>query len=150
MPQMKDDITSQDDVKRLVDTFYDRVNQDELLAPIFNDVAKVDWNEHLPVMYSFWGAMLLGEGTFYGRPFPKHAVLPVDQTHYERWLTLFGNTIDLLFAGPKADEARLRALCIADTFAMRTGVLKDPEALNRAVGTGSKGKPVLRMAPGSA
>ncbi len=125
------DIKTSEDIKRLVDSFYEKVNRDELLGPIFNDVAKVDWATHLPVMYRFWESMLLGEGNYHGAPFPKHAVLPVEQRHFERWLTLFAGTVKENFAGPKSEEATSRAICIADTFARRMGVLTDPSALSR-------------------
>jgi hypothetical protein len=35
------------------------------------------------------------------------------------------------FDGPKSEEAKSRAMCIADTFARRIGVLTDPAALAR-------------------
>jgi hypothetical protein len=35
------------------------------------------------------------------------------------------------FDGPKSEEAKSRAMCIADTFARRMGVLTDPAALAR-------------------
>lgn len=67
--------------------------------------------------------MLLGTGTYRGAPFPKHAVLPVEEAHFDRWLELFLATVDENFSGAKADEAKGRALSIADTFARRMGVL---------------------------
>lgn len=117
------DIETAEDVKTLVDRFYDKVNLDDLLAPIFNDVAKVDWEAHKPQLYRFWETLLLGSGTYHGAPFPKHAVLPVEQAHFERWLTLFVKTVNENFAGAKAEEAKGRALSIADTFARRMGVV---------------------------
>ena len=130
------DITSPDDIKTLVDSFYERVNRDDLLAPIFNDVANVEWSTHLPTMYRFWEAMLLGGSSYQGAPFPKHAVLPVQQQHFERWLNLFFRTVDAHFAGSKSEEAKARALSIADTFARRMGVLKDPYSFARAGAAG--------------
>ena len=126
------DITDSSDIRTLVDTFYEKVNRDELLGPIFNDIACVDWPEHLPTMYRFWESMLLGARTYQGAPFPKHAVLPVAQEHFERWLALFAQTVNENFTGPKSEEAKGRAVCIADTFAQRMGVLSDPPALARA------------------
>lgn len=123
------DITTRADIEILVDAFYAKVNADELLAPIFNDVAQVDWDEHLPTLYRFWESLLLGSGTYEGAPFPKHAVLPIEQKHFERWLALFTATLNEHFAGPKSEEAKWRAICIADTFAQRMGVLTNPAAL---------------------
>ncbi len=114
------DIASAADVKTLVDAFYQKVNQDELLAPIFNEVAQVDWLHHLPTIYRFWESMLLGTGTYGGAPFPKHAVLPIEQKHFERWLSLFVATVNEKFAGAKSEEAKWRGdlhrrhICAAD------------------------------------
>lgn len=116
------DIADREDIKLLVDRFYDRVQQDPLLGPIFNDIAKVDWAHHLPVMYDFWSTMLFRTATYKGRPWPKHAPLPVQQAHFERWLSLFCQTVDSHFAGPKAREAKSVALSIADTFQTRFGI----------------------------
>jgi hemoglobin len=117
------DIATTADVALLVDRFYGKVRYDALLGPIFNDVAQVDWPAHMATLYSFWETMLLGTGTYRGAPFPKHAVLPVEKPHFDRWLELFLGTVDENFSGPKADEAKGRALSIADTFARRMGVL---------------------------
>ena len=87
------DITTEADVKHLVDAFYDKVNQDALLSPVFNDHARVDWDKHLPVMYRFWSSIILGTASYEGQPFPKHAFLPVDQSHFSQCLLLFYNTI---------------------------------------------------------
>ena len=116
------DIATEQDIKVLVDSFYARVGEDALLAPIFNDVAGVDWSHHLPVMYTFWSSMLFRTATYKGRPWPKHAPLPVRQEHFERWLSLFCQTVDAHFTGPKAREAKSIALSIADTFQTRFGI----------------------------
>lgn len=128
---MTTDIQSASDIKILVDAFYGKVNEDELLSPIFNEIARVDWDSHLPALYSFWETLLLGAGTYKGAPFPMHAALPLEQRHFERWLNLFLATVDEHFTGLKADEAKGRALSIADTFARRMGVLTDPAAIAR-------------------
>lgn len=125
------DITTSEDIKTLVDAFYEKVNRDELLSEVFNGIARVNWPEHLPLMYRFWESLLLGAGTYQGAPFPKHAVLPIQQEHFERWMKLFMEALKENFTGPKSEEAKLRALCIADTFARRMGVLRDPVALSR-------------------
>lgn len=116
------DIATDADIKLLVDSFYDRVNRDPALGPVFNDVAKVDWDHHLPTMYSFWSSLLFRTGEYKGRPWPKHAVLPLKQELFERWVFLFCQTVDTHFSGPKATEAKSAALSIADTFQTRAGI----------------------------
>jgi hemoglobin len=127
------DLTTAKDVRTLVDSFYEKVGKDDLLAPVFNDVAHVDWASHLPIMYRFWESMLFGAGTYEGAPFPKHAVLPVQKAHFSRWLALFVETVNEHFTGAKAEEAKGRAASIADTFAQRMGLLKNADGLGPGI-----------------
>lgn len=46
---MKKDISTSEDVKTLVDAFYNDVKSDPIIGYVFTDVAKVDWEEHLPM-----------------------------------------------------------------------------------------------------
>jgi len=112
---MKNDIATLQHVKLLVDTFYGKVQTDELIGPIFNSVIK-NWQPHLEKMYSFWQTVLLHEHTYFGSPFPPHAKLPVSPAHFERWLFLWTNTVDSFFEGAKADEAKWRGQAMADMF----------------------------------
>lgn len=116
-------IESREDIKVLVDSFYDKVNQDDLLAPVFNDFAEVHWTTHLPVMYDFWSSILLGDQTYRGNPFLKHIPLPIDRPHFGRWLELFIKTVDSHFVGEKAEEAKLRAKSIAGIFEYRLSAI---------------------------
>ena len=61
------DITSEADIRLLVDGFYAKVVEDALLGPVFNGFAHVDWPRHLPVMYDFWSSLLLGTTRYHGR-----------------------------------------------------------------------------------
>jgi hemoglobin len=119
----KHDITNEDDIRTMVEAFYAKVNLDPLLSPIFNEVVKVDWEQHLPHLCRFWSTLLFQTKTFDGRPFPKHAVLPVEREHFTRWVSLFVQNVDELFAGPKAEEAKNYARSIADTFQLRMGLI---------------------------
>jgi hemoglobin len=122
MDQTPHDIATPEDIKLLVDSFYARVREDELIGPIFNDVARVDWEHHLPLLYKFWGTLLFRSAEYKGNPFSKHLFLPVDKAHFQRWVSLFVSTVDNLFAGPKAEEAKGYARSIADTFQNRMGL----------------------------
>jgi hemoglobin len=110
------DIETKEDVERMVNGFYTLVNEDPLLGPVFNRVAEVNWKDHLPIMYKFWSSLLLGTGEYKGQPFPKHAVLPIDAAHFERWLLLFEQNLRDQFAGPVAEQAMNQARQIARVF----------------------------------
>lgn len=115
---MKDtkEIISLDDIKKLVDTFYEKVRKDELIGPIFNERIQDRWPQHLAKMYTFWQTVLLGEHTYFGSPFPPHANLPVSHQHFEKWMKLFKQTLDELFTGTVAEDAKWRAGKMAELF----------------------------------
>lgn len=118
-------IESRQDIQTLVDHFYTKVRQDPVIGPIFTEFAKVNWDEHLPKLYNFWADLLLGEDTYRGRPFPPHIPLNLQVHHFERWLSLFIGTIDEHFFGAKADEAKNRALRIAQNFMTNLSYLQN-------------------------
>lgn len=122
---MKKEIRTEEDIKMLVDTFYGKVNKDELLSPVFNNEAQVDWEEHLPKMYKFWGTQLIGSANYFGRPFPPHAALHIGQQHFQRWLQLFTETVDELFTGMSAHMAKQKARNIAVVFQYKLGLIKE-------------------------
>jgi hemoglobin len=110
------EIISLEDVKKLVDTFYEKIREDELLGPIFNERIQDRWPQHLEKMYTFWQTLLLNERTYFGSPFPAHASLPVSGEHFKKWMDLFTQTVDELFTGEKATEAKWRAEKMAEIF----------------------------------
>ena len=116
---MQKEILDLVDIKLLVDSFYAKVQQDELLAAVFNKVIKDQWPKHLEKMYSFWQTVLLEQHTYYGAPFMPHMNLPVSKKHFDRWLELFFKTLDELFSGEKAEEARWRAIKMAEMFQLK-------------------------------
>lgn len=119
MNEMKRDIETLEDVKVLVNTFYGRVQNDELIGIIFNSIIQDRWPEHLEKMYKFWQTILLDEHTYIGRPFPPHMRLPVEREHFNRWLELFFDTVDTLFEGKKADLAKWQGNRMAEMFQVK-------------------------------
>ncbi len=115
--QNRTDIRSRDDIVRLVDAFYDRVRADALLGSIFDEVARVDWAAHLPKMYAFWDSVLFASAGFKGNPLAVHRALarrtPLTNVEFSRWVTLFCETVDRLFEGPVAEDAKARAARVA-------------------------------------
>jgi hemoglobin len=110
------DIYTMQDVMVLVDAFYAKARKNELIGPIFNEIIGDQWPAHLEKMYRFWQTALLEETTYFGRPFPPHATMPVEKKHFDEWVQLFNETVDELFKGPKADESKWRADKLAGMF----------------------------------
>jgi hemoglobin len=113
----KKDITDRSDIEKMVNLFYEKVKQDDLIGYIFNDIVKIDWNKHLPVMYDFWEGVIFFTGGYTGNPMIAHRklnlVVSLTPEHFKRWLALFQQTLDENFAGEKAELARQRAISIA-------------------------------------
>ena len=103
MQQQRFDITDRRDVACLVNVFYDRVRDDDLLGPIFDDVAHVDWATHLPRMYDFWESVLFSTATFKGTPLVVHRALarhaPLTAEAFDRWVALFRRPSTISSAG---------------------------------------------------
>ncbi|HZV70040.1 MAG TPA: group III truncated hemoglobin [Saprospiraceae bacterium] len=114
------DISTVEDIKSLIDSFYSKVKKDDVIGYIFNDVAHVNWEHHLPKMYAFWEFLLLGMDTYRGNPFEAHRKLSekiqLRPDHFDRWLQLFTQSVDEQFAGLNAEEAKNKAKLIAMTW----------------------------------
>lgn len=125
---MKKDIQTLDDIKLLVDSFYSKVRGDELIGHIFNDKIQDRWPAHLEKMYRFWQTVLLEEHTYFGSPFLPHAKLPVEKEHFDRWLKLFYETADGLFAGAKTERAKWQGERMAVMFQSKIEYYKNNSA----------------------
>jgi hemoglobin len=111
------DIETREDIVLMVDTFYQKVQQDGLIGPIFNSrIAPDAWPAHLNRMYTFWTTILLNQPGYSGQPFEKHRDMPIDKVHFERWVNLFEALVDSLFEGPIANDAKYRAELMGHLF----------------------------------
>lgn len=113
------DITTKHDVEHLVDTFYGCVLADESLSPFFKNL---DFKAHMPKMVHFWSFVLLDEPGYTTNVTDKHMHMPLSTVHFERWVALFHETVNELFAGEKAEMAKQRANLIAWTIQNKTGI----------------------------
>lgn len=117
---MKTDILGRKELEHLVNSFYDKVKADALLAPLF---ARVNWERHLPVMYAFWENALFFTGGYFGNPLKSHKALhdksPLNDAHFKRWQQLFIETVDEYYEGEKATLAKQRALSISTVMQLK-------------------------------
>lgn len=122
-PAKRHDISGREDLKLLVDEFYQRVGADDKLGFIFNDIAAVDWQHHLPRMVDFWEKALFRTGDFRGNPLAKHLALSektaLGKPQFDRWLELFNATADQLFVGERTGHLKRIAADIAQVMTSR-------------------------------
>src|SRR6187551_1093804 len=98
---MMPDIEHDEDIKLLIDSFYEKVTANSILGYIFTDIAKVNWEHHLPIMYGFWSSIIFGKPTYQGNPMNAHIQLSkltsLTEKEFSEWLRLFTETVDELF-----------------------------------------------------
>ncbi|HMR86826.1 MAG TPA: group III truncated hemoglobin [Saprospiraceae bacterium] len=114
------DIENRQDIEIVVNSFYDKVRQDDMIGFMFDHV---DWQKHLPVMYDFWDNVLFYTGNYTGNPMAKHqmanARYPMTAAHFERWLSLFYVSVEELFTGEKTTLLKERAKSIASIMQLK-------------------------------
>ncbi len=114
---MKRDIETREDLETLLTEFYEVATIDKEIGHHF---AELDLAAHLPVIVNFWEKVLFGKSVYFGNPLAVHQNLHEKSSlkleHFQRWFTIFSQTVDELFAGKTADDAKLRAKMIAHSL----------------------------------
>lgn len=117
------DIADREDVAGLVSAFYRRAFADDVLGPIFVDIAQVDLPAHLPVMCDFWESVLFRAGLYHRNALRPHLDLntriELTPAHFARWVDLWTVTIDERHTGEKANFAKVQATRIAASIIRR-------------------------------
>ena len=120
---MKRDIENRLDIEWLMNSFYEKVKPDPVIGYIFTDIMRVNWEEHLPMIYDFWENTLLYTGSYNGNPMEIHrhinTIVPLTSEHFKRWTELFSATVDELFDGEKALLAKQRAVGISTSMQIK-------------------------------
>lgn len=115
---MKTDIQNREDVALLVSSFYKKVRTNDVLGPFFNEAIK-DWKAHLDRLTTFWETSLFMskkiEQKYHGDPLEAHVKVDkennnsITELHFGIWLNLWFETIEALFKGDNAENAKRRA-----------------------------------------
>ena len=110
------DITQQEDIQYLVETFYNKALADKVIGPVFA-AAQFSLEQHIPVMVRFWETILLDVVSYKGNPMLKHIAMnktiPLKPEHFESWLNIWKDTVNSKFSGLCAQQAVNRAEGIA-------------------------------------
>jgi len=113
-------------ISQLVESFYERIRDDDLLGPIFNETIS-DWPPHLARMKDFWTSIAIESGRFHGNPMVKHLAIPgIEQAHFNRWLALFNAALPEVFENAQACQFLSdRAARIADSLMTGISIHRD-------------------------
>ncbi len=122
------DIETRADLEFLLAEFYKIATVDREIGHHF---AGLDLTAHLPIIVDFWEKIMFGKPVYFGNPLFVHQklneIFPLESEHFERWLEIFSQTIDKLFAGKTAENAKLRARTIAHSLNQRINLDESPQ-----------------------
>ena len=115
------DLATRSAVHDLVVEFYQEVVLDDLLGPVFDEAAEVDWASHIPKLVDYWCRILLAEPGTPMRTIPAHRalhqVIPIRPDHCDRWWTLWCRSVDEHWCGPTARRATDHAAALMSGLA---------------------------------
>lgn len=118
-----DDLRDKEDVAGLIRSFYEKATVDPVIGHFFTTVVQLNWEKHIPLITNFWYTLLFGGGSYSGNPMDAHIKLnqlsKIEKVHFDTWVKLWTETVTENFAGPKADEAVLRADSIAQIMSLK-------------------------------
>ncbi len=120
-PTVKTDINTKTDIYNIVDSFYKRLLKDPAIGFFFTDIANIDIETHLPQVTNFWAFQVLGEIGYKGDMYNSHKHIHqqsgLRQEHFDWWLVLFKQAVDLHAAGENAERMKYRAQIISNSMA---------------------------------
>ncbi|MDO5610426.1 MAG: group III truncated hemoglobin [Pseudomonadota bacterium] len=117
------DNLTRDDIVQLVDAFYDKVQADAVIGPVFN-AAVHDWPEHKATLVKFWSSVALGSREYRGNPMAAHRPHPIIDAHFGHWLALWQSTAREVLGEAKADVMYQYARRIAQSLRYGLGLDK--------------------------
>jgi len=106
---------TEEEISNLVDRFYAKVQRDPEIGPIFNEKVE-DWPTHLTLLKNFWSTVMLTTGRYKGDPMMTHLQLPLEHSHFSRWLKLFAETAKEVMAPDHAAIIIAKSERIAGNF----------------------------------
>ena len=131
-----DDIATRADIDKLLRHFYAEAMVDEVIGYLFTEVAHLDLERHLPQIGNFWEQVLLQRPVYVGQPLavhvPLHQAATLQPVHFQRWFSIWAATIDELFTGEMATQAKRRAAIIAESMQYRLGITSLEEGFSDA------------------
>lgn len=114
---MKPDIRDKEDIKKVIDLFYENVRKDKPLGFFFLNSIALNWERHLATTCAFWENVLFYTGDYEGNPLIKHLDInhqhPIQMRHFKRWIKLFDEAVDSLYMGTNAGKMKQHTKAIA-------------------------------------
>lgn len=117
------DIQNREDLAMLMSKFYSKLLKDNTINYIFTDIAKINLEEHLPIITDFWNLSLFGKGDYKNNVLKLHTDLNqksnLTPEHFKTWLNTFNLTVDENFSGENSERIKTKALSISTVMQIK-------------------------------
>jgi hemoglobin len=123
------DSISEPAIAALVRQFYGKARCDPTIGPVFENAVE-DWDEHLAKLSDFWSSVMLTSGRYKGNPMTAHIKQPIEPNFFDRWLGLWGETANEIFAPEAAEQFKFKAERIAES--LKLAMFYRPDAIRIA------------------
>ncbi|MEO6152345.1 MAG: group III truncated hemoglobin [Croceibacterium sp.] len=110
-------LVTEGDLARVVPAFYERVQLDPMLGPVFTG-AIAEWDVHLEKLIAFWSSVMLTSGRYKGNPVAMHMkhVSEITPPMFNRWLALWADVTGELLPPASAVALQNKATRIAESL----------------------------------
>ena len=117
------DITNREDLTQIMESFYHKSLQDDIIGYFFTEVAPLKMEIHIPLIVDFWETIVFAKVKYRGNVFSVHEHLhqlsAFKDEHFNRWVFLFKETVNELFSGENAEKIKQRAESIATVMKIK-------------------------------
>ena len=122
------DVLNRHDLELLIADFYEAMLKDPIVGFIFTDVAKINLEDHLPIIVDFWQDLLFQTYLYKNNPMQKHLdfhqKVKFEKHHFALWLQYLTETVDEDFEGENALNMKARASSIATVMQLKMDLYK--------------------------
>ena len=111
-----------ENIEKLVRTFYPSVLEDDIVGPFFieklgSDISSAEWEEHLLLLSQFWAFVALDDEVYAGHPLAPHFEMEgISRKAFARWLTLFYEAVDKVYTEDAGEFFKQKSADIAENF----------------------------------
>jgi len=104
-------------IAALVPAFYERVQADDLIGPVFAHAVE-DWDRHHARLIDFWSSVMMGSGRFKGSPMQAHMrhKQSITPEMFDRWLALWEAVTAEMLPPAAAREMQAKARTMGESF----------------------------------
>ncbi len=117
------DLETRTDIETLMVNFYGKALLDDVVGFFFTDVIPLDMDIHIPRITDFWETVIFEKSSYQGNVFGVHEHIHTlsifKDEHFFRWIKLFRESVDALYAGSNAEKIKQRAESIATVMRIK-------------------------------